>query len=107
MLEPSALLSSSFLNFPPSMLFSLQALRQAEASKQFSWQAEDADVLEPPAPLGGHPRGCGCCAGKAAAEAPPPEPSQAEFEAAVAEATKALDNAIRQVRHHYQLESWI
>jgi len=94
------------------LTLALQALRQAHAAGNFSWQqegAEAADAFEPPpAPAahdhahGEHAHGdgaaaanghAGCC-GHGDHPPPPPEPTQAEWEAAVREATRGLDAAI-------------
>jgi hypothetical protein len=102
------------------LTLALQALRQAHAAGNFSWQkegAEEANALEPPAAhapaaahdhghgehshgeggaANGHAHGPGCCGHGAGGShpPPPPEPTQAEWEAAVREATRGLDAAI-------------
>ncbi|KAG1666884.1 hypothetical protein FOA52_013517 [Chlamydomonas sp. UWO 241] len=86
----------------------LQALRSPHAIGAFSWQrvgdgedGEDVDPLDPPAP----PRWCGC-GNRAAADAPgheghghgaaaPPEPTKAEWAAALREAQLELDGRVR------------
>jgi hypothetical protein len=97
------------------LTLALQALRTPHAHGAFSWQragdaptheggdGEDADLLDPPAP----PRSCGC-GSHAHAGAPghedhghgaaaPPEPTKAEWAAAVREAQLDLDARVSDI----------
>lgn len=84
-----------------------QALKGPFLLERFSWQrgqdsdGGDEDLLGGGptgaagyAGAGGHGHGCGCCAGGAAG---PPEPTRAEYDAAIKELNQGLDRCIRAI----------
>eukprot|EP00955_Chlamydomonas_euryale_P028846 304062-Chlamydomonas_euryale.AAC.15 len=76
------------------LTLTLQSLQQTYALQGFSWQRDDADEVDVLDPLA--VRTCACRQGHHG-HASQPEPTEAEFNAAVREAQVALDDHINSI----------